>query len=111
MKHVKKYETHNIEPKVGDYVICYREIDMDSSDIYKILHRFINNNIGLIVSKYTGDTLYVVRYYDIPLEISGFFSHGGIFDDCINIFEHDMLYFSDNREELKLKFHTIKYNL
>jgi hypothetical protein len=111
MKHVKKYEAHNIRPKVGDYVICEELSSYYSkSDNYEKLIDFINSSVGQIKSIGVNE-LYVIEYFDVPSIITSYFNYDKNNNSFKIMDEDEILHFSSSREELELKLVSIKYNL
>ena len=74
MKHVRTFETLlEIEPKVGDYVMCREQ----ESSTDRGLKKFISENIGRVVSvKQNVNHPFYVKYLNIPLEIEYRFIDG-----------------------------------
>lgn len=103
MKYIKKYEIRKYNrPRVLDYVICKEGTHLITPDYIK---NFINNNIGQIVGfDKTADNQYIVKYENPP-------KGDEFIDDCRWFNRDEIIYYSPNKEELKLKLATKKYNL
>ena len=108
----KIYEAINQgKPKVGDYVILnYSETN--TNDIKKSL--FIDNSVGKIFRK--EEEFFYVRYYNIPEEILKDFKYSDYSDgirvgNSVFIHTDDILYWSEDKEELEVILTAKKYNL
>jgi len=103
MKYIKKFESTQDLPEVGDYVL------MNSYDT-NVLVDFINNNYGIFINSYV-DKLSVkpkirVRYENIPGSIDLFFHDG------TRTFDLDLLVaYGKTIEELELRLKAKKFNL
>jgi len=104
MKDIKQIE-------VGDYVIC-EEINVK----YLGLKKFLENNIGVIISytdscsSYSVMSSYNVNYSDIPDDIKNYFNP--YFNSyCRRMFINEFKYWSKNIEDLKIMIEASKYNL
>ena len=103
MKYIKKFESTQDLPEVGDYVL------MNSYDT-NVLVDFINNNYGIFINSYV-DKLSVkqkiiVRYENIPGDIDLFFHDG------TRTFDLDLLVsYGSTIEELKMRIESNKFNL
>ena len=106
MKHLKIYEElNNTKPKIGDYVIC--------KDYLTEVYNFVLNNIGQIidiVSNYHGDQ-YVIKFENIPENIKNWFYNYNNDRNTRSYDENEILYFSNNKEDLEIILQTKKYNL
>ena len=101
MKYIKAYESMKTEPKIGDYILA------NSTYASTKLQNFLLSNIGKIIEIEThkrAGTLYNVLYEDVPDNI--------ILDDDTWKFElSEILSVSIDKEELKIKLDSNKYNL
>ncbi len=103
MKYIKKFESTQDLPEVGDYVL------MNSYGIDNVVD-FITNNYGIFLNSYV-DKLSVkpkirVRYENIPGDIDLFFHDG------TRTFDIDLLIaYGKTIEELEMKLKTKKFNL
>ena len=130
MKYIRTYE--NIDnPKVGDYVICK---DITSSDeVSKNFQKFLDENIGQIVS---GDdiNLFIVLFDKLPSEeileyafytlehshvkkliqlpnIKVHKSETLLYTNLCGFEKKEIVFFSDNREDLEIKISANKFNI
>ena len=114
MKYIKQYENKlDIKNfKNGDYVICEEKTNM--ADINLV--NFINSNIGQILNSKelddSWDTLYEVRYENIPdeLKMTDHF-HVKYTYYIRNFYQKEIVHFSEKRETLELILSANKYNL
>jgi hypothetical protein len=126
MKYLKLFEDNKgyKRPKIGDYVICtdYTKIEPDEK-------LFIENNIGQIISIDIAENPYKVKFKNIPKEyktgristgnikvLSGlpyntFISPSFLENNCRYFNSKEILYFSSNKEDLKIIISAKKYNL
>jgi len=107
MKYIKQYESINNIPQVGDYIL------FEDSDLKKEISNFMSNNIGLIVSKELVLYDYVVKYENVPDELTPYFSYAYLKygRNCRGIERSDIIYFSSNKEDLEIRLQANKYNL
>lgn len=116
MKHIKKFDSNR--PKVGDYVIC------DCSNLVDILFEsFLKTHIGRIVDiddRYIEP--YVVIFYDtdkndpkyLELEYTFDLINNNKYDPNlirIRFVQSEIKYYSNNKDELKIKLDADIYNL
>ena len=107
MKYIKKFENIKKIPEVGDYVIIRWELNN--------LAHFLNNNIGQIAYKSPDNSVFTVKYDNIPNNIKNHFvSPGSLSKDrrlskSFNLKE--ILHFSKDIKELELELTANKYNL
>jgi hypothetical protein len=90
MKYIKLYEENIVEPKKGDYVVLKRMSGYYKDEIGKI---------DIIDYQYPGKNYYKIYIEDYPSQIRYWFSRA------------EILYFSDNREDVDIFLNTQKYNL
>jgi len=103
MKHVKTFEDINKKPKVGDYVLCN---EFTAFDEFRI---FLNNNIGKIVeinSNSDDNCPFCIEFKNIPKVFTYKFPY-----NKRNFSEKEIVYCSDNIEELETFLSAKKYNL
>jgi len=110
MKILKFNESFNIgEPKLGDYAICiaanknYKEDDLND---------FISENIGIIVvEKYNNDRKYpyVIKYENLPSNLIRYTNSDD--NDTIPFKEDEIIYWSENKEELESIIESKKFNI
>jgi hypothetical protein len=131
MRYLRTYEEKNNKPKVGDYVICDEGIHIDIH-LDNLYDEFIKNNIGKCVNIVLNDIdlggnsddndeyLYIINYDNIPKEIERYFcfdKHTGYADeDCKftgfrSMLSNEIIYFSNNKDEMEVKISANKYNL
>ena len=104
MKHLKTFETIHKTPRIGDYVLCEEK---DTSNFS--LNYFISSNIGQIINnrgRHNSYYPYLVKYENVPVEIEKRFENGER-----EMAENEVLYWSDNKEELETIINTNKYKL
>lgn len=105
----KIFEELNIgRPKLGDYVICGH---MELYSTKPALVNFIENNIGILIKEVRTDSLkgFRVQYFNVPSNIINNFGPG---PSKIRYFStDDIIYWSENKEELEEILATKKYNL
>jgi len=113
---IEKFNERIIEhkPKVGDYVIC-KEIQADEyeEDMIKT-HNFVYSHVGRCIQDDTqqenntnlSSYPYHIKYENIPISISSNFRYGTRVM-CLD----EIIYFSNNKEELELKLSTNKFNI
>lgn len=118
MKYIKHFEeihttdfdenmTEEDLPKINDFVLCKmpeRNLDRYTDKYIEeqtILKNFINNNIGQIVDLI--NIKIIVKYENVPEIIKNNFPY--------TTYLRDIIYFSDNQEELKVMLDQNKFNL
>ncbi len=107
MKYLKTYEQINKgTPKIGDYVIC-EEIG-NSDDAY---NNFLKTTIGKIVSIGTSKYKYQVQYNNIPTKFLSYFGREKTYENCRAMLDDEIIYFSNNKEDLEPFIQSNKYNL
>ena len=110
MKHLKKYEKVNSEPKFGDYVLFQIRINNDDYNPFLLkVKQFIDNNIGKIV-KITGNSC-EVQYENLPYDLIGVAKNNSIDTIYINKGQHDILAFSKRKKDLEPLIVANKYNI
>lgn len=115
MKYIKTYEyltTDSYKPQVGDYVIC-KDISGGSK-----LNYFLKNNIGQIVEIYPNKSIptiiqHRVKYDFIPGRLLKYFEDAPfpLAPGTRSFTNTEILYFSHDKEILKILPITNKYNL
>jgi len=115
MKHLKTYETINDGPQIGDYVIIKSNSPVDA------VVDFIENNIGQIIDITYPKNLYhdkisrySIKYTNIPKNITSYFYNNVIKGKFCNFRKSnysDIIEYSKNKEDLKIKLTANKYNL
>ena len=103
MKYLRTFENKR-GPQMGDYVIC--EEQYFSYDEHKNYFNFLDNNIGIIVNRDSGDGKFFVEYSNIPEEIKSYFKEDITYFDIDEIVE-----WSDKKKDLELILNTRKYNI
>lgn len=115
MKHLKHYEEENIndEPQIGDFVIC------DANTGSYRLNNFIKNKIGVCIGPhYSGNkpelkeklaNRYKIKYDNVPDDIEK--DYFPFPDKTRSFHKKDILFFSQNIEDLKTILSANKYNL
>ena len=100
MKHLKSYENNNTIPKKGNYVLMSTDhLDVD-------VKNFINNNIGKIVNNIMSkNSSVMIKYENVPENIEEYFIPYRTFS------QHQILYFSPNKEDVKRQLTANKFNL
>jgi len=89
------------EPKIGDYII----IKYDS--IVGNAYNFITNNIGKFIKYNSNRTFpYQIEFFNIPNDIESYFNN-----NCRNYKYEEILYWSNNKEELELLIQSNKFNI
>jgi hypothetical protein len=134
VKYLKKFENLKSEPKIGDYALFKDSTTISKQNIQynsKIkFDTFISENAGQIIGlKYKTDFKYIVKYKNPPLDTIEYAFIGkndilNLINDDIKIdFEYkgrtnitsfttdELIYFSENKEEVELYAQLIKYNL
>lgn len=123
MKHLKLFEeikqyTPQPKPETGDYIFAY-DIDWEDEDI---LNNFIKNSIGVLY-KIKKDDEYVVEFSldGVDEKTSEYLMSQSLYKPetknvvRYTLYEDEMTYWSDNREELeefmKTKLDSDKFNL
>lgn len=124
MKYIKEFESTSSlfwkknEPKKGDYIIFkdYSVISTHTRNVFshltpKSFTEFIENNIGKIITNKSENDNYDVVYYNVPKNIEIWFNilNDHVKSATINI--KNIIYWSENKEELELILKSMKYNL
>lgn len=109
MKHLKSFENNTqIDPEIGDYVICYEEIDSRIDD--DGLAHFLSNNIGKIVRINSLPSIrYSVEYENIPTKLDTWFHDIKL--NCREMRESEIIHWTKNKKELETIITANKYNL
>lgn len=110
MKYLKMFEKvyqKQPSPKVGDYVI----IDYNE---YQITNNIINSKIGHITKKFDEKYDIYIELNDNELKIMKNWHtlwnfKGNIF--LLTIYKNNIIYWSDNKEELEVILQSNKYNI
>lgn len=107
MRYLKTFENLNIEPEVGDYVIC----ETNEGFAKNVINSIISRNIGQII-KITDDYYKYLVYYDcdIPPNLKGFFNDN---EDghCRLLGINEIKHISKNKKDLEIILNANKYNL
>ena len=106
MKYIKQFE-NGYGLREGDYVICDEEEDISPA------YNFIKNNIGIflrIIVNSNNEEYYAVQYSNVPKELKMYFEYHNMYN-VRPMFEHEIRYWSNNREELESILSANKYNL
>jgi len=98
MKYIKLFENLS-NPEVGDYAICKFEFSPD-------VNKFLQNNVGKIVSVTGFPSPYVVEFENATKKLSPYIMDGRKWFD-----RDDIIKWSKNKEELEAILITNKYNL
>jgi hypothetical protein len=101
MKYIKKFESNKDEPKIGDYVLTRSK--SWNHHLVTIANNKITNNIGKIINigpKSAITNSKIVKNYYVK--------HGN--QDWWFI-RDEIIYWSENKEELELILQANKYNL
>jgi len=111
MKHIKTFENIK-EPQVGDYVNCKEDNIYTSNK--ESLYNFIYNNVGkihIIRDKNVTYRRYVVYYDNVPDDIKDRFDDrkNGLMSRNYN--DEEILFFSENKQEVEAYIQAKKYNL
>lgn len=122
MKHIKTYENYNEKPKVGDYILANIKNSIPIAH-YGEYQEFINNSIGKIIEisyDHSEKEYYLtVKYENIPKNIEFLFHSyleaGNISYNgeriTTSIFMNDIVFYSNNKEEVQKILDAKKYNL
>ena len=114
---IKKFETYNSYPKVGDWIICKIDENTIEAPNRQQLRNFFDNNIGKVVGPVNPTNNYVsVRYFPIIekyKETYRYFKRKtmGENDDYINMNNNEILHFSPNKDDIEVYVQTTKYNI
>ena len=103
MKYIKKFESLD-EPKIGDYVACEEELGINE------LCDFINNTVGKIFKIENSYYNYAVKFDNIPQNLNEFFTDFG-YKDCRGFNSNEILFWSENKEDVEEYLMTKKYNI
>ena len=126
MKHLKTYESikDNIDPQVGDYVICNEDRDnignSQTDEDFKIVADIVKNNIGQCIEIFQG--IYYIKYDDNILDnidnikkFKPYFDHTHIEnktgENIRRMNREEIISFSPNKETLETIMSANKYNL
>ena len=117
MKYIKLFETvisrdkgwrTKNQPKVGNYVICDPNIRM-----LRKSQNYIENHIGQIIN--VGEHQYAIQYDDPPIDPLDSDFYDTVIDGKNVKYQwfqlYQILYYSDDKEELELFLVANKYNL
>lgn len=114
MKHIKIYEKYisKKNPHVGDYVL----VNVDYVDLKHVqdnLGKFLNNNIGKIISFQIDEKNAVVEYENIPLGLLYIFDSYDLEKNTISVFVKDIICFSKRKKDIDVEALSTakKYNL
>lgn len=113
MKYIKTYESINKEPKIGDWVIVK---DLDFEPKYNDeLSKCVGKIIDLKENEYKEDLIntysvrsspYFVEFEKLPKSIKSQFKH-----NIRTFYKNEILFCSDNKEDLEAMIAAQKYNL
>jgi len=119
MKYLKTYE-QNIEPQVGDYVICEDHLYIRRSGRSIEFLDFLLNNVGKIIGKnddeynFSSQYKYVIEYENIPQNIESCFDENRKNLNKRNVRamkNSEILFFSPNKKDAETYIEANKYNL
>lgn len=107
MKHLKIYESYNEgKPKIGDYVICHNT-ECDEDDQY--LYKFLFTTIGQIIGEGSSFNRYSKTF---TIEFPKSEDLLRVWRDNKQVFGlEEILFWSDNKEDLEMILNSNKYNL
>jgi len=122
MKYLKKFESINNEPKLGDYIMLKLEdvrlyVSHPSTKTLRYVD-FINNNIGIVnnIEYDTNNNLVTIRvvYENVPSELKQYFLTG--MKTKNNSYSRDyspknIVDFASTKEELEMRLSANKYNI
>lgn len=104
MKYLKQFEEKN-KLSIGDYVLCHTKGQYVNNSDETI--NFINNNVGRYIKYSRGyDLKYGVKYENIPFNLEK-----NLDLDLLWFDKHEIIDYSDNKEELELKLAANKFNI
>lgn len=110
MKYIKKFELKKSDknrPHVGDYVLVYEKLS-NGDEFDNIYNDFIQNNIGKINYIDTSKEFpFYIEYENIPEEIDEYFNEY----NEIRVTLKNLIYYSNNKEDVELQIKANKYNL
>jgi len=114
MKYFKRFEDIKVEPKVGDYVVCEdKSVDFDKTyENDAIFDYFLSSNIGVIKDIRTNESVaypYIVNFEFLPKNLKHMTNTGTGSDIVFKRVE--IIYFSENKEDLEHIINSNKYNL
>ena len=107
MKYIKKYESINNEPQIGDYVICKEE---EETPGFTDIINWTSVNIGKCVRIDQHKYPYLIQYENIPNNIKNNFLHRNV-PNCRMMRKYEIIHWSPNKEDLEIYTNAIKYNL
>lgn len=99
-------ELNEGEPKLGDYVIC---CEQESGD--DVFDNFLLQNIGQIIARNNGNYDYGIKYNDVPKEVLFYFGSQGKHKLVRPMTKDEIIYWSENKEDLEPYIQSKKYNL
>lgn len=120
MKHIKLYEKHisKKNPHVGDYILAnvnFNILDDSRYIIAKLVQKFLNNNIGKIISfRPDGRQIFAtVEYKNIPIGLLYVFDGYDLKKNTISVNVRDIVAFSKNKKDIDVEAISTakKYNL
>lgn len=113
MKYLKTFENIEINPKIGDYVIC------DANTGAPRLNNFIKNRIGMCLGPhYSGNNpelkqklshRYRIKYDNIPDDVER--DYFPFLDKTRSFYKKDILFFSQNIRDVEAFLTSNKFNL
>jgi len=112
MKHLKKFESIEDNPQIGDYVICEDQYD-DEEEIATFISQNIGQCIDINKGSQTDKISYFIQYKNVPNN-ELFFEHTVINKNYTNVLEmflEEIIHFSKNKEDLQIYLDVNKYNL
>jgi len=102
MKHLKKFESIEDNPQIGDYVICEDKYD-DEPEIAI----FISQNIGQCIDikpPIYSRPIYIIQYKNIPKKLKSEFTsswkEGHKYRDILELGIDEIKYWSKNKKDL-----------
>ena len=104
MKYIKKYESINNEPQIGDYVLC-REIN--ANNIQVIQWTAVNIGKYIDFNDLDYNYPYLIRYKNVPNDIRSYFFHNDV-PSCRTMKRDEIILWSSNKEDLE---NIIKFNI
>jgi len=110
MKYLKKYETIDSAPQIGDYIVCKDDIYNHSSIQFgDELSDFVSSNVGKIIQKNSVIYDYIVKYEDLPEKLERYCGYG---KSCIGILNKvDIALFSPNKQDVETFLALKKFNI
>lgn len=113
MKYLKLFEELEVEPKIGNYVIC----KLNSKAYGPEFKKFLPTIIGKIVNRqdvFPDKVNYAIRYEedDVPEEFRDYFiSHLKSFNYVRWQNSKDIIFWSENKEDVEAYLEAKKYNM